>query len=74
MDLSVTRFFKRSAVASVPVFASALAHAAPDYSGITSSIDWSTALTAVGTVFGGVAGVYMLIKGGKLILGVLKRG
>lgn len=88
MDMSVTRFFKscghsfsavvgrgKEVVVAVSAATTAVAaHAAPDYSGITGAIDWSTALTAVGAVFTGVVSVYMLIKGGKIILGVVKGG
>ena len=68
----VKNMFGRAGVAVTAATTAIAAHAAPDYSGITGAIDWSTALTAVGSVFAGVAGVYMLIKGGKIILGVVK--
>ena len=55
-----------SAVA-LPVLA-----AGPDFTGLTSQIDWSTATAAILLVMGGLAGVYIVMKGGSLILSKLR--
>ncbi|GHU39158.1 hypothetical protein AGMMS50256_38860 [Betaproteobacteria bacterium] len=46
----------------------------PDFSTLTSSVDFSTAITAVLLVMAGLAGVFIVIRGGKLILSMLRGG
>ncbi|MNF85777.1 hypothetical protein D3C84_681880 [compost metagenome] len=59
------------AVSAVPAFA---LDAAPawDYSGLTSSIDFSTISVGVLAVAGILAGVYAGIKGARIVLGFLR--
>jgi hypothetical protein len=47
---------------------------APDFTSLTSAIDFSTAVTAVLLVMAGLAGVYIVMAGGNLILSRLRRG
>jgi hypothetical protein len=47
---------------------------APDFSSLTSSLDFSTVITAVLLVMAGLAGVYIVVKGGSLILNAIRRG
>jgi hypothetical protein len=39
---------------------------------ITTAIDFSAVITAVGTVGVAIVGVYMMIKGIKIVLGMLR--
>jgi Inovirus Coat protein B len=58
-------------VAAPSVFAAEGA-AAWDYTGLTSSIDFSTISVGVLAVAGILAGVYAGIKGAKIVLGFLR--
>lgn len=52
----------------------AMAHAAaPDFSSLTSDIDFSTVVVGVLAVAGAIATVIVAVKGCQLILGALKR-
>jgi hypothetical protein len=44
----------------------------PDFSGLTSQVDWTTAIAAILLVMGGIASVYIVMKGGSLILSKLR--
>lgn len=48
--------------------------AAPDYTTLTSGIDFASAGTAVLAVFAALAGVYVVALGGKIVLRNLKGG
>ncbi len=61
-----------TAVAAPAVFA-AEGTGAWDYSGLTSSIDFSGISTGVLAVAGVLAGVYAGIKGAQIVLGFLRR-
>lgn len=66
-------FLKKAAAAVVVAGATAPVFAAgPDYSAITGAIDFSGATTAVLSVIGLLAGVYLAVKGGTMILGLLR--
>ena len=54
--------------------ASAASAAGPDFSGMTSQIDWSTAITAILLVAGGLAAVYVVLTGSGLINGKIRSG
>ncbi len=43
-----------------------------DYSAITSAVDWSAVTTGAGLTFAAVAGVLVFIRGGKIILAVIR--
>ncbi len=45
----------------------------PDYSGITANVDWTTTLAALSLIMGGLGGVYMLLRGGDMILARLRK-
>lgn len=65
-----------SAVSLVALSSSAFAaegSGAWDYSGLTSSIDFSGISTGVLAVAGVLAGVYAGIKGAQIVLGFLRR-
>lgn len=53
---------------------SGVARAAVDYTGLTGAVDFSSAIAAILLVMGGLAGVYVVITGGSLILQKLKGG
>ncbi|MCL2875466.1 MAG: hypothetical protein FWF12_04050 [Betaproteobacteria bacterium] len=52
----------------------ALAQTAPDFSGMTSQIDWSPVTAAILLIGGGLAGVYVIVKGVQIILARLGGG
>jgi len=54
-------------MASVSAFA-----VAPDFTSLTASIDFSTAISAILLVMAALAGVYIIMKGGDLILSKLR--
>lgn len=56
---------------SVPFLARAVG---PDFSGMTSQIDWTTAIAALLLVAGGLAGIYVVLTGSTLINGKLAKG
>lgn len=58
-------------VAVVPAFALA-ATTAPDFSTLTSAVDYSTAIAAILLVMAGLAGVYIVMSGGSMILQKLR--
>lgn len=69
----MTKFLGRMAVISGGAVVAAPAFAAgPDYSSLTSSIDFSSATAAILAIFGLLGSVYVVMKGGNLIMGVLK--
>lgn len=45
-----------------------------DYSGLTGQIDWAPTIAAILLVMGGLAGLDIVITGGKTILRVLRGG
>ena len=53
-------------------FALPVLAAGPDFTGLTGQIDWSTAIAAILLVMGGLAGVFIVMKGGDLILAKLR--
>jgi len=57
---------------SAPVLALAQT-AAPDFSGMTNQIDWSSVIAAVLLIAGGLAGVYVIMKGADLILARIRK-
>ena len=59
------------AVSAPAAFADAAA-TAPDYTAITTAIDWTTTITAILAIMATMAGVYIAFKGGKLVLRALK--
>ncbi len=65
----------KSAIATgALVPALALAQTAPDYSGMTDQINWTSAIAAILLIAGGLAGVYVVVKGVRLVLGMLRGG
>lgn len=48
--------------------------AAPDFTGMTGQIDWTTAIAAILLVSGGLAAVYVVLTGSGLINGKIKKG
>lgn len=48
------------------------AAAGPDFSAITSSVDWSTIVTGILAVAALAAAVYVAVRGAKMLLGMIK--
>lgn len=48
--------------------------AGPDFATLTAAVDFGTAITAILLVMAGLAGVYIVMKGGSLILSKLRGG
>lgn len=55
-------------------FALPVMAAGPDFTGLTGQIDWTTAIAAILLVMGGLAGVFVVMQGGSLILSKLRGG
>ena len=66
------KLFAVAAVASVAPSVFAAGGGGWDYTGLTSSIDFSTISVGVLAVAGILAGVYAGIKGAKIVLGFLR--
>jgi hypothetical protein len=66
------KLFAAAAVAVVAPSVFAADPVAWDYTGLTSSIDFSTISVGVLAVAGILAGVYAGIKGAKIVLGFLR--
>lgn len=45
----------------------------PSFTTLTAAVDFSTVISSVLTVFAALAGVYIVMKGGRMILGSIKR-
>ena len=43
-----------------------------NFTAITNAVDFTTVTAAVGIVFAAIAGLYMFMKGAKLIISALK--
>ena len=48
--------------------------AAPDFSTLTAAVDFSTVTSATLAILASLAGVYIIWKGGKMILRAIKGG
>lgn len=46
--------------------------AAPDYTALTSSVDYSGVITAVLAIAATLAGLYVAIRGAKTVLGMIR--
>jgi len=69
----VSKFLARAAVVSGGLVVAAPAFAAgPDFSALTAAIDFTSATTAILAVFGLLGTVYVAVKGGSFIMGVLR--
>lgn len=65
----------RALVALAALLAVANANAAaPDFSTLTAAVDFSTVITATLGILASLAGVYIIWKGGKMILRAIKGG
>jgi hypothetical protein len=67
------RSLQLAALASLVAVASANA-AAPDFTTLTAAVDFSTVITATLSILASLAGVYIIWKGGKMILRAIKGG
>ncbi|ASU40249.1 hypothetical protein hmeg3_19440 [Herbaspirillum sp. meg3] len=73
----MNKFVKRSVAAVVTTVAAGSAMAAgggPDMTGLTSAVDFGTVTTAVLSIAGMLAVVYIAVKGAKIALAMLKGG
>lgn len=48
------------------------AAAGPDFSAITSGVDWSTVVTGILAVAALASAVYVAVRGAKMLLGMIK--
>lgn len=48
------------------------AAAGPDFSSITSGVDWTTVVTGILAVAALAAAVYVAVRGAKMLLGMIK--
>lgn len=65
----------RGAVGVGALMASFIAAAAgPDFTGMTSQVDWATAIAAILLIAGGLSAVYVVLTGTGLINGKLAKG
>lgn len=63
----------RSIVGLVSVAAAGSAAAAgPDFSGITSAVDWGSVVTGIIAVAALAAAVYVAVRGAKMLLGMIR--
>ncbi|MBM5573656.1 hypothetical protein [Deefgea sp. CFH1-16] len=46
----------------------------PDLTALTSAVDFGTVITALLAIAGMLAGVYITIKGAKIVIGMIKGG
>jgi len=75
MSLKNRALAVKSAIgAAILVPAVALAQTSPDFSGMTDQIKWDTAVTAILVIAGGLAGVYVVVKGARMIISMLRGG
>jgi len=40
---------------------------------ITAEVDWAAVGTGIGVVAGGLAGIYVIMKGARMLLGMIRR-
>ena len=65
----------KKALVLAAVFVSSVASAAgPDLTPLTTVVDFSTVITALLAISGLLAGVYVAIRGAKIVLGMIKGG
>jgi hypothetical protein len=61
-----------AALGSFGVAGGAFAGTAPDFTSLTTAVDYTTAVAAILLVAAGLAGVYIVMAGIKLILPMIK--
>ena len=67
------KFLKKSAVVIVASLISAVTFAAgPDLTPLTSTVDFGTVITAVLAIAGLLAGVYVAIRGAKVVISMIR--
>lgn len=64
---------KKIMLAVVSLVASASSFAATSFDGLTSAVSFTDAQTAVISVAGVLAGLYVVIKGARIVLGFIRR-
>lgn len=70
----VKRYGKKGAMVVLASLSSVRVFAAPpDFSTLTTGIDFSTAITAILAAMAALAGVYIVMKGGQLILSAIRK-
>lgn len=67
------RKVKTGAAAAVAMVAAPAAMAQTDYSPITDAVDWAAVGTAAILIFAGIGAVFVVFRGGRLILSAIKR-
>jgi hypothetical protein len=71
-SLSMKLFTKSAIVLSSVLGAVAANAAAPDFSTLTSSVDFATVVTAVLAIAGLIAAVFVAVRGAKMVLGMIR--
>jgi hypothetical protein len=64
------------AVTSVPILAHAQTSGTggPDYSALTSGVDFSSTITAVLSVAALLVGLFLAVRGAKIVIGMVRGG
>lgn len=69
----LSNFYARCGLVVTGAAVSVAAHAEPvDFTPLTAGIDWSTVIAAVMAIALSVVGVYVAIKGVKIVMGMIK--
>lgn len=69
----LSNFYARAGFVVTGFAVAAAAHAEPvDFTPLTAGIDWSTVIAAVMAIALSVVGVYVAIKGVKIVMGMIK--
>lgn len=72
--IKVLAKYKRALVIAAGVVSATPSFAAgPDFSTLTAAVDFSTVQTAIMGVFATIAGIYVIIRGGGLVLSKIRR-
>lgn len=71
---TITARINQSLVVVCAMALSSIASAAPDYASLTAAVDLGSTETAVLGIFAAVAGLAVLIMGGRKIIGAIRKG
>lgn len=67
------KLYQKLTALAVLTGASASSHAVTAYDSITGAADWGDVTTGVVAIFAAVAGVLVVFRGGRMLLGAIKR-
>lgn len=66
------KFYKLALVAATVAPAISMAAGGPDLTPLTSTVDFTTVITALLAIAGLLAGVYVAIRGAKIVLSMIR--